>query len=192
MTSQTKLAKRLFQAAAGVFLLIPFGPTADAAEQLTIGGSSTVKPIVEAAVPAFKKDHPAVQIVVGGGGSSGGIENAAAGKVMIGMASRQLKGKEKTAFPDLAPVVIGKDGVAIIVHKNNPIGNLTPSQIQAIYTGAISNWKEIGGADTALDSVGILVHHGTAEVFMDHFGLEAEETGEGAKKRSLLLEKGRG
>jgi len=189
MTGQAKMGKRVLTAA-GIILLMLVGLASGAAEQLTIGGSSTVKPIVEAAVPAFKIDFPAVQIVVGGGGSSGGIENAAAGKVMIGMASRNLKDKEKTAFPDLSPVVIGKDGVAIIVHKNNPIDNITPSQIQAIFTGAISSWKEIGGADTAIDSVGILLHHGTAEVFMNYFDLEAEETGEGAKKGLCYWKKG--
>ncbi len=167
---------------ASALILLFAGSYAHAAEQLTISGSSTVKPIVEAAAASFKKSHTDVQITVGGGGSSNGVKNSAGGQVDIGMASRKLKETEKTSFPDLVPVAVGQDGVAVIVNKSNPIQAVTTDQILDMYTGKINNWKEIGGADVPLKLVGILLHHGTSSVFMKFVGLEGEERGEGASK----------
>jgi phosphate transport system substrate-binding protein len=166
----------------GALVSSPWSFEASAAEKLTIAGSSTVKPIVEAAAASFKKSHGGLSIVIGGGGSSNGVENAANGKVDIGMASRKLKDKEKNAFPDLVPVPVGQDGVALIVHKSNPVENLTKSQVLELYTGKIGSWSGVGGEDRSVELVGILLHHGTSSVFMKFFGLEAEEQGEGATK----------
>ena len=172
----------VFAMFAGIMMASFLNHTAQAGETITIAGSSTVKPIVEEAVLAFKKGNPGVQVVVGGGGSSGGVKNAGEGKVDIGMASRKIKEKEQKTYPDLLPVVIGQDGVAMIVNKSLAIDNITTEQIFKIYTGAVTNWKELGGKDLPISLVGILLHHGTAEVFMKFVGLEGEERGEGTKK----------
>ena len=63
--------------------------------KITIAGSSTIRPIVEKTAKAFKKNNPGVEFVVGGGGSSHGVKSAASGNVLVGMASRNLKEKEK-------------------------------------------------------------------------------------------------
>jgi phosphate transport system substrate-binding protein len=159
--------------------VFPLQSSSIAAKMLTIAGSSTVKPIAVAASPSFQKKHPGVQVTIGGGGSSNGVKNAAKGNVAIGMASRKLKDKEKSAYPDLVPTPIGQDGVATIVNKANPLENITTQQVLDIYTGKVQNWKELGGSDSAVNPVGILLHHGTSSVFMKFVGLEAKERGEG-------------
>lgn len=180
---------RLLGFSAAIFLLLSF-PAAHAAEKLTISGSSTVKPIVEAAAVAFKKINPDVQIIIGGGGSSGGVKNAGTGATNIGMASRKLKEKEKSQYPDIVAIPIGKDGVSIIANKRNTCDAVSKEQLQDIYTGKITNWKGLGGADTAIELFGILLHHGTSSVFMKYVGLEAEEVGEGASKTIHYWKKG--
>lgn len=165
-----------------LFLLGAFTSGAAAEEKITIAGSSTVKPIAEAAARLFKQSHPDVMVVIGGGGSSSGVKNAGEGTVDIGMASRKLKEKEISQYPSLVPIPIGLDGVAIIVNKKNPVTGITRDQLQQIYTGQIDNWKAIGGKDAPIDLVGILLKHGTASVFMKYVGLEGEEEGEGSGK----------
>lgn len=96
------------------------------------------------------------------------------GKVMIGMASRDLKDKEKTAYPDLIPIVVGLDGIALVVNKDNPLTDLNKEQVQKIYTGQIANWKDLGGGDADIELTAMGTNHGTHELFVKYFGLEAE------------------
>ena len=144
---------------------------------------------MEGAAKLFRKENPGVKVVIGGGGSGSGVKNAGLGKIDIGMASRGLKDKEKSTYPDLNPVPIGMDGVAVIVNKANPIKAITKDQLFQIFTGQIDNWKAAGGNDAAIDVVGILLKHGTAEVFMKYVGIEGEEEGEGAKKVIRYMKK---
>jgi phosphate transport system substrate-binding protein len=145
---------------------------------------------VEKASKAYKKSNPGVRFVIGGGGSSNGVKCAGQGKVMIGMASRELKDKEQKAYPDLVPITLGLDGVTVVVNKKNPVTNITKEQLAGIYTGRIRNWSELGGNYAEIDVVGILLNHGTAEVFMKFAGLEAVEKGEGRKKMLHYRKKG--
>lgn len=163
-----------------------------AGEKITIAGSSTIKPIVQEAVGKFRQSNPGTNIIIGGGGSSNGVKSAWEGNIDIGMASRSLKAKEKASYPDLKAIPIGKDGVAIIVNKKNPVTDLSKSQIRDIYSGKIKNWSDVGGSKLDISLVGILLHHGTSSVFMKFFGLEAEERGEGAKKQICYWVKGGG
>jgi phosphate transport system substrate-binding protein len=150
---------------------------APAADQITIAGSTTVKPIVETAAPQFKKKNPGVELVVGGGGSGQGIQLVSKGSVTLGMSSRPLNADEKSG---LVEHVIGMDGVALIAHSSNPVKSLTKQQVQAIYSGQIATWKELGGSAAPIVLYTLNAKHGTQEVFMKYFGLEAKESGEGA------------
>ena len=150
-----------------------------AADQITVAGSTTVKPIVETAVQQYKKKNPGVEFVVGGGGSGQGIQLATKGAVNIGMSSRPLTADEKTAG-GLVEYAIGLDGVALVAHSSKPVTKLTKEQVQAIYCGQITNWKEIGGPAAPIVLYSLNSKHGTHEVFMNYFGLEAKESGEGA------------
>ncbi len=155
------------------------GSIAHGGDQITVAGSSTVRPIVKKAAAEFKKTHPDVEFVIGGGGSSHGVKSVATGQVTIGMASRDLKGKETTEWPGLVPVSIGRDGIALIVNSRNPISKITKQQVQDIYTGKITNWKELGGKDAPIVLVSKEHGRSTLELFLKYFDLEAEEVGEG-------------
>ncbi len=119
------------------------GSEAKSTNAVSISGSTSVGPVMEAEAEAFKTKKQDVSIEINQIGSSAGIKNAMEGVSEIGMASRDLKGEEKKA--GLKEVEIAYDGIALITHKNNPVKDLTLAQIKDIYTGKITNWKEIGG-----------------------------------------------
>lgn len=108
------------------------------------GGSTSVQKIIDAEGAEFGALHPAVKFTYSGTGSSDGIKNAANGTYSFGCASRELKTSEQG---DLTELVFAYDGIAVIVNDKNPVENLTKDQIKAIYTGRITNWREVGGED---------------------------------------------
>ena len=139
---------------------------------IAIAGSTTVQPIASAAAEAFMALHPDVTVTVQGGGSGTGVTQVGQGTVDIGNASREVKGSEMEAYPDLVPTAVAADGIAVVVNPSNDIGTLTAEQIADIFTGKITNWSEVGGDDKEIvvvireDGSGTrgsfedLVHHG--------------------------------
>ena len=115
---------------------------------LKINGSTTVQPIASAArEELIAKNSSSLSITVDGGGSGTGIKDAISGAVNIGMSSRDLTAEEKK---DLNEFVIAHDGIAIIVHPNNGVKNLTKEQAKDIFLGNIKNWKDVGGNDAPI------------------------------------------
>ncbi|MBN2157696.1 MAG: substrate-binding domain-containing protein, partial [Candidatus Lokiarchaeota archaeon] len=110
-------------------------------QTLSLRGSTTVTPIALGAATAYMTANPLVDVQVTGGGSSAGVSGAADGVVDIGMASRGVKNTEFTAHPDLIEWPICADGIAVIVHPNNPIDQLNASTIKGIFNGTITNWS---------------------------------------------------
>lgn len=151
-------------------------PAWAAGEKITVAGSSTVRPIVEEAAKQFKQTHPDVSFVVGGGGSSHGVKMAGSEEVVLGMASRGLKDSEKQQWSDLVPITIGRDGIALIVNSKNPLNAITKQQVQDIYTGKITNWKELGGDDAPIALVSKEEGRSTLELFLKYFDLEGKES----------------
>ncbi len=147
-----------------------------AQDTIKIAGSSTVRPVVSAAASTFGQAN-SVTFKIEGGGSSHGVKSVAEGKVDIGNASRYLKDKEKSKWPNLVLHLIGNDAVAIIVNKHVGIEALTKEQVQAIYTGKITNWKELGGADLPISLISKEHGRSTLDLFLKYAGLEAKETG---------------
>ncbi|WP_083258973.1 substrate-binding domain-containing protein [Cellulosilyticum sp. I15G10I2] len=113
---------------------------------LKIGGSTTVQPIAQQVADILNKRNTGLSISVAGGGSGAGIKGAGDGTFNIGLSSRELKDTEK----GLHEVIIGKDAIAVVVSKNNPLKSLTKQQIADVFSGKIKNWKEIGGKDAAI------------------------------------------
>ncbi len=107
----------------------------------TIAGSTSVQPIIEMLAQEYMAQHSQIRINVQGGGSSAGVKAAATGTAEIGMASRQLHPEEK----GLWEFTLAYDGIAVIVHPTNPITNLTTEQIHDIFSGAITDWSQVGG-----------------------------------------------
>ncbi len=117
---------------------------------LKLGGSTTIYPPATAAADALMKKNSGLSVTVAEGGSGAGITGAADGTFNIGNASQDLSSTQKTTYPDLIQTQIGNDAVAIIVHKDNKIKNLTKQQVYDIFTGATTNWKDVGGTDSAI------------------------------------------
>ena len=143
---------------------------------LIMEGSSTIRPVVSAAAVNFGKTT-GVKFKIKGGGSSHGVKSVATGATNIGNASRYLKAKEKATWPNLVPTMIGKDGVAVIIHKGIGLKALTKDQIQKIYLGEITNWKTLGGPDLPVYAISKEHGRSTLELFLTYAGLEAEEDG---------------
>ena len=109
---------------------------------LTIGGSTTVFPIIEKAKDSFIRLYPDLSITVSSTGSGPGITAVSQGTVTIGMSSRDLKASEKTL--GLVNYTIAIDGIAIIVNlENTYVDSLTIAQLKEIYKGEITNWTEL-------------------------------------------------
>lgn len=136
--------------------------------RLTLTGSSTVAPLVTEIAKRFESLNPGVRIDVQTGGSGQGIADARSGIADIGMASRDLKPDEV----DLVSHPIAADGVGLIVHQSNPIQELTPEQITAIYLDQINRWSELSGNDQDIVVVHKAEGRATLEVFLQHFRIE--------------------
>ncbi len=137
--------------------------------QITCSGSTTVLPIAQAAAEAYMDTHPDLNISVRGGGSGVGIASLQNGTVQIANSSRPIKSKEIAACKakgiNPSAYAVANDGIAIVVHKNNPVREITVALIKDIYTGKISNWKDLGGMDMPIVIVSRDVASGTFEVF---------------------------
>lgn len=114
------------------------------AGRIELTGSSTIAPLVQAAARGYESNHSAIRIDVQTGGSSRGIADATKGLNDIGMTSRALKPDET---PGLTQHVVALDGIAFVVHVNNPVTALSRDQARSIFAGQITNWNEVGGAD---------------------------------------------
>ena len=109
--------------------------------KITIGGSSSVTPVMEKLKEAYVKLNPDVTIDVQQNDSSSGMKGAIDGIYDIGMASRDIKDSEKEA--GLSSIKIALDGIAVIVNKDNTLDSITSEQIKNIYTGSLTKWSEI-------------------------------------------------
>ena len=145
---------------------------ADSSRVLTTG-SSTVAPVIAELARIYEEKTPGVQIDVETGGSSRGVADALKGAVDFGMASRALKPEEEAL--GLRAITIAYDGIAIILHKENPVEQLSDSQIRAIYTGKITNWNEVGGSDGPIVVVNKAQGRSTLELFLEHFSLKPQD-----------------
>jgi phosphate transport system substrate-binding protein len=119
-------------------------------EKITIVGSTSVQPVAEKLATEYMKTNPNVKITVQGGGSAVGIKSAQDGTASIGTSSKSLKANESTG---LTQYEIGKDGIAIIVNKNNALNGLTLDQVKGIFNGSITNWNQVGGSDAKINII---------------------------------------
>ena len=117
---------------------------AQGADRVELTGSSTIAPLIQAAAEGYETQHPGARIDVQTGGSSRGISDATRGLNDIGMTSRALKPDETSG---LTQHVVALDGIAFVVNRENPVTALTRDQARSIFTGDITNWNAVGGAD---------------------------------------------
>ncbi|MDB7979942.1 substrate-binding domain-containing protein [Faecalicoccus pleomorphus] len=112
-----------------------------ASGDLTVGGSSSVTPVMEKLAEAYEKINTGANVSVQQSDSTSGAENTISGVYEIGMCSRDLTEEEQSK--GLTPTTIALDGIAVIVNKENAVNNLTTDQIKQIYTGEITDWADI-------------------------------------------------
>ena len=136
---------------------------------LTIKGSTTVLPVVQIAAEVYMDRNPQADLSVQGGGSGVGIASLIDGTTRLASSSRKIKDRELQGARDsgisLHETIIAMDGIAVVVNPSNRIQNLTVSQIRAVYTGATSNWKELGGEDLEIVVLSRDTSSGTFEAF---------------------------
>lgn len=117
--------------------------------EIIVAGSTSVQPFADKWAELFMEKRPGLVVNVQGGGSSAGIMAVRTGAAHIGMSSRELKEDEK----DLHEIEVARDGLAIIVHPENPVENLTIEQVKSVFSGEITNWKTLNGWDKAITVV---------------------------------------
>ncbi|WP_010476662.1 phosphate ABC transporter substrate-binding protein [Acaryochloris sp. CCMEE 5410] len=142
-----------------------------APQKLVITGSSTVAPVASEIAKRYEAQNPQVRIDVQTGGSSRGIADVRQQVADIGMVSRAAK----PADQGLNFHTIAKDGVVVIVHRDNPIQSLTRQQITDIYTDKLNNWQDAGGKSQAITVVNKAEGRSTLEVFTQHFQLKSSQ-----------------
>ncbi|MFZ5968612.1 MAG: phosphate ABC transporter substrate-binding protein PstS family protein [Bacillota bacterium] len=159
-----------------IMILCAFTPAAAVFadnQKIVIAGSTSVQPLSDELAAAFIKKHPGVQIEVQGGGSSVGVKSAKDGVADIGAASREVKESEKSL--GLKEFEIALDGIALIVNATNSVSELSMTQIKDIYTGKITNWKEVGGKDTPIIVVTREQGSGTRGAFIEITKIEGKD-----------------
>ena len=142
-------------------------------ETISIAGSTTVLPVAQAAAEEYMNQHSNADIQVSGGGSGVGATSVIGGTADIGMLSRDLKASEKEGNT-LKEFIVGKDGIALVGHPSNTVSDLSLEQVKAIYQGTITNWKDVGGADSEIVLIGRDSSSGTREFFTE-FVLDKED-----------------
>ncbi|HLR38715.1 MAG TPA: PstS family phosphate ABC transporter substrate-binding protein [Chitinophagaceae bacterium] len=141
-------------------------------EAIKVKGSDTVLPISQKAAEGFNKKHPDSLVSVTGGGSGVGITALINGTTDIAQASRKMKFIEKQKIKDngqkVVETVIAYDALSLVVHPSNKVKQLTRKQLEKIFTGEITNWKEVGGADMEIIPYARQTSSGTYEFFRSH------------------------
>jgi phosphate transport system substrate-binding protein len=162
-------------AVVAVFLVFATGCQSEkpgqARSKLTISGASTLAPLMSEVARRFEEQNPGVRVDVQMGGSSRGVMDARQGLVDIGMVSRDLKPDES----DLDAYDVARDGICIILHGSNPVASLTDEQIVSIFTGKITSWKDVGGAEEPIVVVNKAEGRSTLDLFLHHFKLKNSE-----------------
>jgi phosphate transport system substrate-binding protein len=130
---------------------------------IIIAGSTSVQPFIEKLAEHFMLQHPEITVNVQGGGSTAGIQATLNKTCDIGTSSRNLKVDER----GLKVILMAVDGIAVIVHRNNSIDNLSVEDIRGIFSGKITRWLEIGGNDDIIIPVTREEGSGTRGAFED-------------------------
>ncbi len=178
ITSMFKYKKVLFLTVVLMTGILFVGCNKDAnsggSSKVTVSGSTSVGAVMEPLVEEYKKTlSDDIDIEVQQVGSSSGIKNTIEGTSEIGMTSRDLKGDEKES--NLVETKIALDAIAVITNSENDVDNLTKAQVKDIFTGKITNWKEIGGHDSPIVVVSREDGSGTREGFESIVGYGPEQ-----------------
>lgn len=131
-------------------------------EAVRVIGSTSIQPFAEMLSEEYARQAADAHVEVQGGGSTFGLQAVANRIAEIGMCSRGLKAEEAEVYE---PIVIAHDGLAMVVHPDNPVNALSLEQIREVFAGRTTNWRELGGADAAIHVITREEGSGTREAF---------------------------
>lgn len=138
-------------------------PAASVSGTVSTDGSTSMEKVIGALSESYMAANKDVTVNYNPTGSGAGITAVQEGTCDIGLSSRALKDEEKAA--GLKETVLAYDGIAIIVHPDNPVSDLGIEQIAKLYTGEITNWKDVGGSDAEVVLIGREAASGTRDGF---------------------------
>ena len=181
---------------AGALLMGRSGGSGKSAQSgsLQISGSESMRAVVTACAEDFMTKFTEADVIVKGGGSGEGISALLHGMVEIGMTSRGLTEKETAYAADnnieLTETALALDGIALIVHPSNGIGELDLAQLRMIYTGELRSWRNITGMGGNINVIGRASGSGTAAFFAERVlgGAEAIATQKLASNEAIVAE----
>ena len=152
-------------------LLIALSLLSLSANAQRIKGSDTALPIAQQTAERFMTLTPSARVTVTGGGTGVGISALLDNTTDIAMASRPIKFSEKmkikSAGEDVAEIVVAYDALAVVAHPSNPVKQLTRQQLEDIFRGKITNWKQVGGDDRKIVVYSRETSSGTYEFFKE-------------------------
>ncbi|GHS93609.1 phosphate ABC transporter substrate-binding protein [Bacteroidia bacterium] len=141
------------------------------AQAQKIKGSDTMLPLSQKEAESFMKNNPSQTLIVTGGGSGVGIAALLEGTTDLAQSSRKIKFDEKQKLQEggksVKEVIAAYDALAVVIHPDNKVSNLTREQLEGIFTGKIKNWKEVGGADLKIIPYSRETSSGTYEFFKE-------------------------
>lgn len=169
--------------AAGMLVTAGTGCGKRLSGSVSTDGSTSMEKVIGALGEAFEADNSGVSFTYNPTGSGSGIQAVSEGRCDIGLSSRALKEEEKSG--GLTETVLAYDGIAIIVHPDNPVSDLSLKDLAAIYTGEITNWKDVGGGGQEIVLIGREAGSGTRDGFESITG-----TGDACQYRQELTSTG--
>ena len=146
------------------------GGETDNGATVSTDGSTSMEKVILSLAEQYMADNAGVNVTYNPTGSGTGITAALEGRCDIGLSSRALKAEEKES--GLTETIVALDGIAIIVNADNPVADLSIAEIADLFTGKISNWSEIGGADAPVVPIGREAGSGTRSGFEEITGVE--------------------
>jgi len=163
--------KHLITQAIALAAIVACVGSVTAADQVSIkvDGSTTVGPIAKAFAEYYMTRHHDVSVTVSESGSGNGAKSLINAACDVADMSRPMESAEleaaKSKGVNPAEHIVARDGIAVVLHPSNPVGALTIEQIRKIYTGEITNWKDLGGTDEAIVVISRDTNSGTYETF---------------------------